>query len=342
MNLNKKYGLAKLRMVFFLFLMSAVAAALSAGGKQEPSQTDYSGIVSAGYNNPLIIEENMDSITFFDYDGNEVKLHKNPSRIIVHYTSMLGLWYMAGGEVIGRPNTRSGRGIPEAALHIETTGHVASPNTEKIVSLQPDLVILSGSQANHRNLKDILDQNGIENVLLSYEHFHDFVNTLDLFARLVGNDDIIEKSVPKIEKSVQDVLAKYTGRDDFSFLSLFASTRDVSAELNIAHTAHMASMLGGINVAEEGAPRRGQKRITLSMEHIVDRNPDLIFVTVMGDLGEIQNKMKEDMMSNQAWAGLPAVQNDRVYFLPGDLFLYKPNERFPEAFEYLGDIIFNN
>jgi iron complex transport system substrate-binding protein len=247
---------------------------------------------------------------------------------------------MAGGEAVGRPDARSTRGIPEEAIDIETTGHVASPNVEKIVALQPDLVILSGGMDNHRNVKEILDQNGTENILLKYENYHDFVYTLDLFARIVGNQEIIQEKVPGIQREVQKVIERYEDEPPFTFLSLFAFTRSVSAELNRANTAHMAMMLGGKNIAEKGAPERGQKRITLSMEHIVQRDPDVILVTVMGDLKDVKDKMKEDLTSNQAWDGIEAVKNDRVHYLPAEYFLYKANERYPEAFEYLAERIY--
>jgi len=311
-----------------------------ASGETAETSTDSSKEEKKGYDNPIVVKETADSITALDYDGNEVNLTKRPKRVIVNYTSMLGLWYMAGGTAVARPDTRSGRGVPEEAMDIETTGHVASPNTEKIVSLQPDFVVLSGSMDAHRNVKEILDQNGVENIMLNYANYHDFVNVLDLFARIVGNENVVEKIVPSVEKEVKDIINQYKDRKEIKFLSLFASTRDVSAELNKAHTAHIAMMLGGKNIAEEGAPQRGQDRITFSMEHIVMRNPDVIFVTVMGNLPKVQEKMKEDLMSNQAWAGVEAVQNDRLHYLPSDLFLYKPNERFPEAFRLIADLMY--
>jgi iron complex transport system substrate-binding protein len=335
--------------IFILF--AVMAAPVWAGGRQEkakepagaqetPSSESGAKVLESGYDNPMIAEETEDKIVAYDYDGNKVTLSKRPERVIVNYTSLVGLWYMAGGEAVGRPDARSTRGIPEEAIDIETTGHVASPNVEKIVALQPDLVILSGGMDNHRNVKEILDQNGTENILLKYENYHDFVYTLDLFARIVGNQEIIQEKVPGIQREVQKVIERYEDEPPFTFLSLFAFTRSVSAELNRANTAHMAMMLGGENIAEKGAPERGQKRITLSMEHIVQRDPDVILVTVMGDLKDVKDKMKEDLTSNQAWDGIEAVKNDRVHYLPAEYFLYKANERYPEAFEYLAERIY--
>ncbi len=333
--------------LLFLLLTLCISLTAAAGGKQEADDkegiaekgTKDQGEENHGFENPLILAETVEIITAFDFDGNEVVLTKHPERVIPNHTSMLGLWYLAGGTSVGRPETRRGTGIPEGAKDLETTGSVVHPNTEKILSLGPDFVILSNID-NHRNLQVILDDVGIESIILSYDNYSDFVHILDLFARLVGNREVVEEIVPELHREVQSIIEKFADRPETKFLSLFASPRSASAELNTAHTAHIASLLGGINIAEINAPERGQKRITLSLEHIVDRDPDVIFVTPMGDVSEIEEKLKEDLMSNQAWAGLEAVREGRVHYLPTEYFLYKPNDQFPEAFEYMAKILY--
>jgi iron complex transport system substrate-binding protein len=324
-----------------------------AGGKQEDPVTNNFGtktgsidpadvdVFSSEYMNPIVVTETEVSIVVLDADGYEVTLTKNPERVIVNYTSMLGLWYLAGGTAVGRPTARSFQGVPEEARTIETTGHVANPNLEKIISLEPDLVVLSGTMDIQRRIKEVLDQNSIENILLSYEHYHDFVNILDLFVRMVGKESIVETLVPGIQEEVTRISSSYSERPTPRFLSLFASTRDVLVELNDSHTAHMAAMLGGANVAEPANIRPGQKRINLSLERVVESRPDVILVTVMGNVSEIQDKMREELMSNQAWNGIRAVREGRVHYLPDHYFLYKPNERFPEAFEYLAKLLYS-
>lgn len=354
MNLGYSKGIVvQLAAVFFSL---CITATVFAGGKQEEDSQavedpadrettetgptdDRDHFSAAAIDNPLIVDRTAETITALDFDGNEVVLSKHPKRVIPNHTSMLGLWYLAGGTAVGRPDTRSGTGIPEGAMDLETTGSVVHPNTEKILALNPDFIILSNID-NHRNLQGILDDVGIENIILSYDNYSDFVYILDLFARLVGNREVVEEIVPDLHREVGSIIQKYADQPKIKFLSLFASTRSVSAELNSAHTAHIASMLGGVNIAEIDAPDRGQKRITLSLEHIVDRDPDVIFITPMGDMSEIEDKLKEDLMSNQAWAGLEAVREGRVHYLPAELFLYKPNDQFPEAFEFMAEVLY--
>ena len=335
------------RLWFMLVFLCCIALPLFPGGERESGGESASGrtngnadLFSEEYANPIIKNETDDRLVVFDADGNEVTLTKRPDRAIINYTSMLGLWYLAGGRAVGRPDTRGLKGVPEGAWDIETTGHVANPNLEKIISLEPDFVVLSGTMDIQRRIKEVLDQYEVENILLNYEHYHDFLNILDLFVRIVDEDGVVESLVPGIQTEVGRIIDSCRGFDPPRFLSLFASTRDVLVELNDSHTARIAAMLGGENIAGAVTPRRGQKRINLSMERIVQAQPEVILVTVMGDMTEIQDKMKEDLAVDQAWKGLDAVREGRVHYLPNDLFLYKPNERFPEAFTYIAELLY--
>jgi iron complex transport system substrate-binding protein len=69
-------------------------------------------------------------------------------------------------------------------------------------------------------------------------------------------------------------------------------------------------------------------------------DPDVILVTTMGDAEEIRDRALKDFTESEAWKSLRAVREGRLYFLPNDLFLYKPNSRFPEAFAALADRLY--
>ena len=316
-----------------LMLFTAVFSSWAKGTKEEGAATKKSA-------NPLIKEEFNDRIICYNYDGSEVTIHKNPKRTIINYTSLVGLWYFAGGKAIGRPGTKSLSRLPKEAINIATTGHVSNPNTEKIISLKPDLVILVGSADTHRNLKEVLDQNGIENILLYYDNYNDFENIIDLFARINGDPEITNKIVPGIKSKVEAIISKTENKPRIKFLSLFASTRTFTAETNKANTARMTELLGGENIVTKGVADSPKSRVTFSMERIVERDPDIILITTMGDIEKIKDKLKKDLMSDAAWGGLRAVKEGRVYFLPTEYFLYKPNEKFPEAFDYLARLMY--
>lgn len=51
-------------------------------------------------------------------------------------------------------------------------------------------------------------------------------------------------------------------------------------------------------------------------------------------------RLKQDVEDNPAWSSLTAVKEGRYIVLPKDLYLYKPNARYVEAYEGLAKILY--
>jgi iron complex transport system permease protein len=70
---------------------------------------------------------------------------------------------------------------------------------------------------------------------------------------------------------------------------------------------------------------------SLSVEHILQADPDYIFVLTMGSEEGALAYLQDYVENDPAFAGLSAVQNGRYTVLPKGLFHYKPNERWERA-----------
>lgn len=296
----------------------------------------------SGRRNPWIVRETPDTIICREANGKEITLHKKPKRVIVAYVSLIGLWYCAGGKAIAIPDTMNINSVPEIARALEKIGRFSSPSMEKVLSLKPDLVLLMERVEKHRAAKEILDRNGIESVLLSYENYKDFLELLDLFTRLNGSTVRENPEASRITGEVNSVLAKTAGLKGPRFISIQASGRDfLNADTPRAHTAYMAEMLGGVNVISSVTiSGKEAKRVKLSMEKIMMEDPDVIIISSMGDTEKINGKLKRDFENDEVWKNLRAVKTGKAYFLPNRLFIYRPNEDFPEAFRQLAKIMY--
>ena len=69
---------------------------------------------------------------------------------------------------------------------------------------------------------------------------------------------------------------------------------------------------------------------------------DVVLNAVVGiaGLGATLAALESGIMSNPAWEGLTAVQQDRCYVLPKDLFHYKPNARWAESYAYMAKLLY--
>ena len=54
---------------------------------------------------------------------------------------------------------------------------------------------------------------------------------------------------------------------------------------------------------------------------------------------EAEKAYEDAFTSDPAWETLSAVQSGQVYTMPKDLFQYKPNARWAEAYQYTADLL---
>ena len=66
---------------------------------------------------------------------------------------------------------------------------------------------------------------------------------------------------------------------------------------------------------------------------------DYIFVIYQGGEDEAEAVYTDLFTSQDAWQTLDAVRNNNTRLLPKDLFQYKPNNRWDEAYEYIYEIV---
>ena len=106
------------------------------------------------------------SVTFKDAtsaDGSTVTISKNPGKVVNLYGSFTTLWYEAGGSVIGCIGGNSskelyleyiGRDITadNGMTVVATSSSGKKWNTEKILELQPDLLICSTAMSGYSTI----------------------------------------------------------------------------------------------------------------------------------------------------------------------------------------------
>ena len=63
-------------------------------------------------------------------------------------------------------------------------------------------------------------------------------------------------------------------------------------------------------------------------------------MTSMGDIDDIKANMTAAIENNAAWQAIGAVKNNRLYFLPQDLFLLSPGLQYPDAVRYMARLIY--
>lgn len=338
----------KTKLVTALLVLAMVMATFAGCSKNENTDDKQSlGISNEASEEPteekLPVSEygvtiNEKNVVFIDSQDNETTITKNPERVIVLQNSILEIWDQAGGKVIGRVEESEDK-IVENAASAEVVGGVGSPSLEKILSLEPDLVIVASSYAAQREMIPSLQQSGIEIIALDNDLLEDYYKTVRLFTAITGREDLYENHVNEIQKSVDEIVAKAPTDKNYKVVILFATAKSVTVRDSNSLVGEILNDLNTVNISDAADDVTDTK--TFSMEKILQENPDFIFVQTMGsDLEKIEEKLKSEVLDNPAWASLTAVKEDRYIVLPKDLYLYKPNQRYPEAYEGLAKVLY--
>lgn len=99
--------------------------------------------------------------TFTDALGKEVVLEAQPERVAVLMGSYAETWTLAGGMPVGVTDDYITERGMEVGEDTKVIGTVKEPNTEELLALDPDFVILSTDVESHVNLDNTLTQAGI-------------------------------------------------------------------------------------------------------------------------------------------------------------------------------------
>lgn len=289
-----------------------------------------------------ILGETETTITYLNAFGTETTITKNPKKVVVLYNSLLGLWYYMGGESIAKVKGTSN--VPEEALDLLDLGSSASVSLEAIIALEPDLVIMASNVSATVEMAPSLAEMGVETLIIdaktkSYERFEE--NSY-LFAKINGTEAMYEEKTAPIVSAINEMIQVATSNyDSVRVAPIFATSKSLSLETDIAQVGEMVSLLGGENIfSAEDIKVEGDTRISFSIEAIVTQNPEVILISTMSDPEASRATLEKMIEENPVWQEVDAVKNDRVYYLDKELSVYKPNQRYAEAFEMIGTALY--
>lgn len=278
-------------------------------------------------------EEDVRGVVVTDALGYEVHIEKADKTAVLS-ESLADAWLLAGGKLAA--TTEDADGI--LAEHTETVslGALKSPSVETLIAEETDLVILSAAISEHVKLRDTLEQAGITTIYFDIEVFDDYEAMMQVFAEITGEDAMYEENVEKPAKIIAEQIKRADGSQP-TVLFLRAYSTGVKAKGSDSMTGRMLKDLGCVNIADSDTGLLDN----LSMEAILEADPDYIFVTTMGSSDQAALDMVDELLvSNPAWQGLKAVQSGNYYVLPKELFHNKPNNRWGESYQILADILY--
>jgi iron complex transport system substrate-binding protein len=223
---------------------------------------------------------------------------------------------------------------PAEAAKLPRVGGLIDPDTEQIIALRPDLVVLYTTQS---ELRARLDRARI--AYFEYEHraLPDILQTIRAIGQRVGAEARAEALAADMQRRLHEIRASTTGRPRPRTLLVFdrdpGTLRNLYASGGFGFLADLLTIAGGDNVFGD----INRQSVQASTEMILARRPDLILELRYGDRVEpLDGKRYAELWS--VLPAVPAVRHNRLHVLVGDEFVV-PGPRIVDAAQRLADVI---
>lgn len=278
--------------------------------------------------------ESRDGITFTDSMDRTITVSA-PQRVGICSGSLAECWLLAGGEIAAVTRDAVTERNLELPKNYIDLGSLKEPSAEAILAAELDFVILMSSLPNHVAMAETLEKTGTAFAYFDVENFSDYLELMKIFTDITGHSDLYEANAAALQPQIESIIENGKREDSPTVLILRTSSSRVKVLDSIFMVGGMLKEFGCVNIADSD----GSLLTELSLEAIVQADPDYIFISCMGDLEEGQAQLEASLTSNPIWDTLQAVENNRVFWLDKELFHQKPNARWGESYEILAELL---
>jgi iron complex transport system substrate-binding protein len=282
---------------------------------KEPEDVNSENI-EASANYPMDIEDQF---------GNKVTIQKRPEKIVSLAPSHTEILFSLGlgDRIVG---VTSFCDYPEEAKTKEDMGSFKDINLEKIIELEPDLVIQYGQGEEESNSR--LKEAGI--TILSYEP-----ENIEQVIELINTLGKVTDTASEAEKVTKDMIDR---RD--SIVKKVQGAEKVKVFYEIWHDPLMAAgpgsfmdelmtLAGGDNIAKDAEGEYPQ----FDIEQLIERDPEVYMSS-----NDMEEKTIESIKSRPGYENISAIKNDRVYLLEPNI-VSRPGPRIIDALEIVAKSI---
>lgn len=302
-----------------------------------------------------------------------------PKRVVSLFESHLNLaWEMGLRNIVGR-NATSVKGVlhkeieENKAIQVIGEGAVLA-STEKLLALNPDLVIIDAMHTSQETKKKLVDAK-IPFVELISSSVNWYLRSAKLMAAIAGRADLFEQVAKEMTEDITKIksaVAQYTNEKGLT--KVFDNTNPKKPVLKEDNRLKMAltlleagstnknllgyndwgangkiiKTLNGRNLYEGKSNPNAQNpmfasRIPINNDELIKFNPTKIFVQLHGEMTEteMQKYIEENILNNPVYQSIDAVKNKQVFALPAKLFLYRPNKEYAKVYKYFAEKLFD-
>ena len=294
-------------------------------------------IISACFDNSIQSDVEKESfVTVDDSAGNTIILKDRPHRVVVTSASFMEPLHSLGINIVGYPKSKNR--ILSWAKDIPSIGHVYQIDVERLLACNPDLVIINKGM--NEKVIDILSKNNIPTLVIQMKTYEEVKRALKIFSKLSGDLEKGDQLIKKMDNDIQTITDKIP-KEKKRVAILHSTSQGITLQTDNSIAGNIVKMFGWENIVSDmSSLEQNADSVAYSMETLTTRNPEIIFITSMGDIDEIKLNMEQSVKSNEAWQSIQAVKNNQLYYLPQDMFLLSPELNYPKAVKIMAQLVY--
>ena len=219
---------------------------------------------------------------------------------------------------------------PEKIAQKEKIGGFATPNFEKIVSLNPDIVFAtSGVQ---KQAIERLEELGVKIYILEAETMENLLIEIENIGKLTGKSQQAQELIAAMEKRIKAVKEKLSNIPEDQkpkvFLEIWHDPLWTAPKKTLIY--QVIELAGGKHaITIEGD---WNQVTTVDPESVIDANPDVILLA-------FENSDPTSVYELAGWSAVSAVKNKRVFQIDPDI-ISRPGPRIIDALEQIAKILY--
>ncbi|MBY0095825.1 ABC transporter substrate-binding protein [Mesobacillus maritimus] len=313
-----------------LLLLIVTLGVLSGCGGNAEDQTNETPV--AEEKEEAVQKESVFPVAITDALKNEVVIEKKPERIVSLIPSNTEIAYELGldEEIVG---VNDNDNYPEAVFEIEKVGGLEI-NIEKIISLEPNLVLAhestaSSTEAGLQQLRDsgiaVLIVNDAQNIDEVYE-------TIVMIGEATGEKANAETIVADMKAKIDDIATRAKEIEVGEQKTVFVEVSPAPEIYSVGVNTFMNEMLQMIN-AKNVTTDEGWVKI--DPEAVIERNPDVIITTH----GYYTGDPISEVVNRDGWQDITAVKNERIVDVHSDI-VTRTGPRIAQGVEELAKAVY--
>ncbi|MDA1570975.1 helical backbone metal receptor, partial [Bacillus cereus] len=202
--------------------------------------------------------------------------------------------------------------LPEDIKKVQVIGNAHQPNFEQIASLKPDVLIANNGF--QKNVSTVEGQ-GTKVMISSTNSVQDIQKNIELYGTIMKKED----KAKELNQKITNQMKAYEKKSDVKALLVYGAPGTYLAALPTSLSGDILEKTGGKNIAADFPEMKEYPQYAqLSVERIIEANPDVIYLITHGDPKSVKKAFEGEMMKNEAWKNLDAVKQNRVVILPPD------------------------